>query len=92
MPNTIKICVFVILLLLCGKINAEDQYENNNRLEDAFDISSYHQTWLSDISGRGELIDDDWFKLIAPEGSSRLNIDFRHWAELGLIGVELFGK
>ncbi|NES78053.1 MULTISPECIES: peroxidase family protein [Okeania] len=58
----------------------DDNYEKNNRIQQAFDFSENEQTLLSDINGLGVALDDDLYKIEATEGSLDIFVEltFNH--------------
>ncbi len=59
---------------------ADDNYEPNNTLETAYDITGDEQTWLENIDGLGVANDADWYKLETGSGFENLSIhlEFAH--------------
>ena len=58
----------------------EDDYEDNDTLATAYDLSFRERTWLSDIKGLGQQYDDDWYKIDITRGYERIvaNLNFTH--------------
>ncbi|TFF97567.1 MAG: hypothetical protein EU547_03990 [Promethearchaeota archaeon] len=50
----------------------DDNYEPNNDLSSAYDISSYGNVWLSTLNGNGIQCDDDWYKIFVHSGFEHL--------------------
>ena len=47
----------------------DDNYEENDTLADAYDLSSDEGADLSSISGLGTQFDEDWYKIVTPPSS-----------------------
>ncbi|NEP85577.1 MAG: hypothetical protein F6K18_01360 [Okeania sp. SIO2C2] len=47
----------------------DDNYEQNNSIQQAFNLEENEQTLLSDIDGLGVASDDDFYEIEATEGS-----------------------
>ncbi|MEM9219158.1 MAG: T9SS type A sorting domain-containing protein [Cyanobacteria bacterium P01_F01_bin.150] len=60
--------------------NSDDNYEQNNSLNTAYDLSNKERTWLSSINGLGSQFDDDWYEIEVNQGYERLVVDltFQH--------------
>jgi CSLREA domain-containing protein len=58
----------------------DDNYEPNNTLETAYDITGDEKTWLEDIDGLGVANNPDWYKLETGSGYENLiiNLQFTH--------------
>lgn len=58
----------------------DDNYEPNNTLETAYDITGDEQTWLEDIDGLGVANNEDWYKIETGSGFENLmvNLQFTH--------------
>ncbi len=56
-------------------IGEEDNYEPNNFLAEAYDISGHEQTWLSEINGLGTQADDDWYEIAVGAGVDTIVVD-----------------
>lgn len=59
----------------------EDNYEDNDTLATAYDLSFRERTWLSDIQGLGQQYDDDWYKIDVTRGYEHVvaNLRFSHF-------------
>jgi len=55
----------------------DDNYEPNNSIESAYDLTSDEWTWLSTIDGYGVLADDDWYEIYVTSGEERVVVDLR---------------
>ncbi|GAB4542350.1 MAG: hypothetical protein Tsb0014_35020 [Pleurocapsa sp.] len=60
-----------------NSLNVTDNYESNDTLDEAYDLTNYKQTWLKDIDGIGIQSDDDWYKIAIAEGFEHLIVDLR---------------
>ena len=81
--NMFKLLQCVLLVGIFGNalgvslVNADDNYEPNNTLDAAYDLSNSEQTWLDTIDGPGIQADDDWYKIEVKPGFERVLIDLR---------------
>ncbi len=59
---------------------ADDNYEENDTMATAYDLSNSETVWLSSINGYGIQGDDDWYKIYITTGYERLllNCNFTH--------------
>ena len=55
----------------------DDNYEPNDWYDEAFDLSSYDETWLSTIDGLGYQYDLDWYEIYIDPGYQRLIVDLQ---------------
>jgi len=67
----------------------DDNYEENDTLATAFDLSTYEGTWLNTINGYGIHSDDEWYK-ISMSGANQLLIDLQFIHAEGDIDLALF--
>ncbi len=56
---------------------ADDKYEENDIMAEAYDLSAREETWLNTIDGSGVQADDDWYKITVPAGFTSLVVDLR---------------
>lgn len=58
----------------------DDNYEPNDSLATAFDLSNNERTWLNDIDGQGTQANEDWYKIHADASSNNItaSIIFTH--------------
>jgi len=70
----------------------DDNYEENDYHYNAYDLSSYENTWLSTIDGSGVQLDDDWYKIYIDSGDQRLIIDLSFTHVDGNIDVEVYNS
>ncbi len=70
----------------------DDLYEVNNSLEDAYDLSNYSGTWLSDIDGLGVQSDNDWYKIFVEEGFENLVVDLQFTHADGDIDIQVLDE
>ena len=68
----------------------EDNYEQNDTLATAYDLSSQEGVWLSNINGYGAQADDDWYKIYVTSGTERVIIDVLFTHSQGDIDVDLY--
>jgi hypothetical protein len=68
----------------------EDPYEWNDFPEEAFILSNYEQTWLSEIHGTALQGSDDWYRIFVTPGFEHLEIDVEYNYTDGNIDIELF--
>jgi hypothetical protein len=69
---------------------SEDAYEENDFIEEAYDLTSLESTFLSDFEGRGSLYDDDWYQIELASGDSSLFVSALFDNADGGIDIELF--
>lgn len=67
-----------------------DRYEDNNFVEDAFDLTAHEGVWLDTVDGFATQEDDDWYQIVVSPGAITLtiNCDFTHTE--GDIDLELY--
>ena len=70
----------------------DDNYEENDKNDNAYDISSYENTWISIIDGYGIQQDDDWFEIYIDSGDQRLIVDLLFTHADGDIDIELYNS
>jgi hypothetical protein len=68
---------------------SDDNYEPNNIMSQAYDLSSDEQTWLSTIDGLGVQYDDDWYQIDVTPGFERVNVDLQFTHANGDIDLAL---
>ncbi len=58
----------------------DDNYEDNDDLGSAYDLSANEATWLSMINGSGVKLDEDWYRVYVNPGELRLRVEliFNH--------------
>lgn len=71
-------------------VAADDSYEPNNFLSSAYDISSYENSWLSDISGLGKQSDEDWYKIYVNSGDTNIQAELTFTHADGDIDLVLY--
>ena len=76
-------------IIVYPMVGGDDQYESNNYLSSAYDLSSNENTWLSTIDGYGVQADDDWYMINVTSGYERVIVDLRFTHADGNIDVEL---
>ncbi|GAH05443.1 unnamed protein product, partial [marine sediment metagenome] len=67
----------------------EDNYEDNDHPWDAYDLSSYEETWLSAINGLGAQYDYDFYEITVSSGDQHLQVDVIFTAASGDIDIEV---
>ncbi len=68
----------------------DDNYENNNKIQQAFDFSENEQTLLSDINGLGVALDNDFYEIQATEGSLDIFVELTFNHNEGNLDLFLF--
>ncbi len=76
--------------LVFGIFFGDDNYENNNTIETAFDLSTQEQTPLSEINGLGVALDDDFFEIEVTNGFLDLSVDLFFNNSQGNLDLLLF--
>ncbi|MDJ0729968.1 MAG: peroxidase family protein [Crocosphaera sp.] len=61
--------------LMPDSLLGDDNYENNNTIETAFDLSTQEQTLLSEINGLGIALNDDFFEIEVTNRFLDLSVD-----------------
>ncbi|MFX1475963.1 MAG: zinc-ribbon domain-containing protein [Promethearchaeota archaeon] len=67
----------------------DDNYEPNDNMESAYDLTDYEQTWLSEIDGYGVQWDDDWYEIYISSGNSHLDVQLTFTHALGDIDIRV---
>jgi len=67
-----------------------DVYEENDFVEDSFDLTQYEGVWLNAIDGLASQTDDDWYQIVVSTGASTLTIDCDFIHSEGDIDLELY--
>jgi len=70
--------------------SGDDNYEENDTLATAYDLSSYEQTWLNTINGYGKQADEDWFRIYVNSDYLRVVVDCQFTHSEGDIDVGLY--
>lgn len=73
-----------------GGGDSDDNYEENDTLQDAYDLSSQNQTWLNSLSGLGVQRDDDWYRIHAAAGYERIQVNLQFTHANGDINLGLY--
>jgi len=68
----------------------DDNYEENDDWDQAFDLSSDEQTWLSTIDGPGFQSDEDWYEIYITPGYERLVVDLTFTHSEGDIDLDVY--
>jgi len=71
------------------RIGGDDNYEQNDTLGTAYDLSGRELQWLSTIDGYGFQGDNDWYKIYVTSGFQRVLIDARFTDSEGDIDIRL---
>ncbi|MCB0393031.1 MAG: pre-peptidase C-terminal domain-containing protein [Bdellovibrionales bacterium] len=75
-----------------SSVLGDDNYEPNDYLSSAYDLSYDEGTWLSNVSGWGIQYDDDWYEIYVEPGYLEVTIqaDFEH--AYGDIDIALYNS
>ncbi|MFX1321662.1 MAG: clostripain-related cysteine peptidase [Promethearchaeota archaeon] len=68
----------------------DDNYEENDDDTEAYDLSSYEDTWLSTINGSGIQADDDWYEIYVTPGYERLRVELTFTHSEGDIDIDVY--
>ncbi len=68
----------------------DDNYEENDNLASAYDLSTLEQTWLSSIDGVGIANDDDWYEIEVDSGEEQILVDLQFTHADGDIDLQLY--
>jgi hypothetical protein len=71
---------------------AEDNYEQNDDIAHAYDLTTSWGTWLHNINGLGKHVDEDWFKISVPPSTGCLYLECRFVNSEGNIDIELYSS
>ena len=77
---------------IVGVANADDNYEENDTLATAYDLSNNEYTWLSDIDGYGVQADDDYYKIYVTSGYERVIVELEFTHADGDIDMALYNS
>lgn len=67
----------------------DDAYEENDTMGSAFDLRPHAGTWISAVGGSGVQLDEDWYEIVVPAGSNRVQVECLFYHEQGDIDIEL---
>jgi len=67
-----------------------DIYEENDFVEDFFDLTLYEGVWLDTVNGLASQSDDDWYQIVVSTGATTLTIDCDFIHTDGDIDMELY--
>jgi M6 family metalloprotease-like protein len=70
----------------------DDNYEENDTLGTAYDLSTQEQVWLSTINGLGKQYDEDWYKIYVTGGYEHVLIDAQFTHSAGDIDIALYNS
>ena len=68
----------------------EDNYEENDTLATAYDLSPQEGVWLSAINGFGTQADEDWYRMYVTPGTERVLVDALFIHSEGDIDIDLY--
>ena len=68
----------------------EDNYEQNDRFDQLYNISSNEGRWLSSIAGYGTQLDQDWFQISIPGNAAKLETSLVFVKEDGDLNLNIF--
>jgi REP element-mobilizing transposase RayT len=71
-------------------VSIDDNYEQNDTLATAYDLSNLELTWLSAIDGYGLQADEDWYRIYVTPGYERILVDARFTHSQGDIDIALY--
>ncbi len=71
-------------------LQTEDNYEENDDIGSAFNLTAYEQTWISTIHGIGIQLDEDWYEIAVTPGNERLVVDVRFQDNQGDIDIAVY--
>ena len=70
----------------------EDNYEENDDMPDAYDLSNYWNQWLHNVNGFGIHGDQDWYQIYVPSGAGCLSIECQFVHSEGDIDIRLYNS
>lgn len=70
----------------------DDEYEDNDRMAQAFDLRPFEGQWLSEIRGEGVAADDDYYLIRVPPGKLRVLVDLRVDVDRGDVDIRLLNS
>ena len=68
---------------------ADDNYEENDDIAHAYNLSAYWSNWLHNINGLGVHLDHDWYRITVPSGVQCLYVECRFLDSAGDIDITL---
>lgn len=72
-----NIFFFLTVTVVAGnRVVLDDAYEENDTLNDAYNISAYNGIWLSTVGGQGVMLDDDWYEISVGDGLLEIDLTF----------------
>jgi hypothetical protein len=71
-------------------VSMDDNYEENDTLATAYDLSSHEGTPLSSLNGLGIQADDDWYQIEVMPGEERVMVDLTFTHADGNLGLVLY--
>jgi len=73
-----------------GGVPIDDNYEENDNVGNAYDLTSYAAWWLSDVNGTGIQWDEDWYRVYLDPGEERISVELEFNHSLGDIDLEVY--
>jgi len=75
---------------LVWSTSTTDQYEENDFVEDFYDLSDQEGVWLSSVNGLATQADDDWYQIVVSPGATKLTVECTFIHADGDIDLELY--
>jgi len=69
---------------------SDDSYEENDMLDEAYDLSGYENTWSYMIDGSGIQADDDWYEILVSDCHERVIVECHFTHNDGNIDLVLY--
>jgi hypothetical protein len=73
-----------------SEVFVDDAYEENDVQADAYDLSNFENTWLSNIAGNAQQFDDDWYQITVAPGNQLVTVDLEFSHAEGDIDVAIY--
>jgi len=73
-----------------GLTTTDDNYEENDNLQSAYNLSLYNSTQIDGIDGHGRQGDDDWYEIYIPSEAPYLEVECTFSHDLGNIDLALY--
>jgi hypothetical protein len=68
----------------------DDNYEENDEFNNVFDLSSYEDTWLTEIDGEGITLDEDWYRIYVDPSKRGLLVNCTFEDDYGNINLAIY--
>lgn len=68
----------------------DDEYEANDVMEKAYDLSKYEDTWLEEINGTGIQGDTDWYQIFVNASTKQIQVELEYTHQAGNINLQLY--